>query len=71
LIYEQHPHNNQRVLVIDDNPAIHEDFRKILIKSSNLADHEILRGIWRTFPTRDALLEIDDAQIHAGPSTNR
>ncbi|MCI0535466.1 MAG: PAS domain S-box protein [Verrucomicrobiales bacterium] len=27
---ESHPLKNQRLLVIDDNPAIHEDFRKIL-----------------------------------------
>jgi CheY-like chemotaxis protein len=32
------PLKNHRILVIDDNPAIHEDFRKILIRSSNLTD---------------------------------
>ena len=26
--------SNNRILVIDDNPAIHEDFRKILCPSS-------------------------------------
>lgn len=30
------PNKNHRILVIDDNPAIHEDFRKILITHSLL-----------------------------------
>jgi hypothetical protein len=36
------PRNNRRILVIDDNPAIHEDIRKILISSDlpNLEDDE-------------------------------
>jgi two-component system, sensor histidine kinase and response regulator len=38
------PLNNHRLLVIDDNPTIHEDIRKILIKSSSrpcdLDEHE-------------------------------
>jgi two-component system sensor histidine kinase/response regulator len=29
------PHKNHRILVIDDNPAIHEDFRKILLKPAD------------------------------------
>ncbi len=28
------PRNNNRILIIDDNKAIHEDFRKVLLKSS-------------------------------------
>jgi CheY-like chemotaxis protein len=32
------PLNNHRILLIDDNPAIHEDFRKILCPPSDLAD---------------------------------
>jgi CheY-like chemotaxis protein len=32
-----YPFQNKRILVIDDNRAIHEDFRKILGKSSDLA----------------------------------
>ena len=31
---------NRRVLVVDDNPAIHEDFRKILTRTS-AADHRL------------------------------
>jgi CheY-like chemotaxis protein len=30
------PQNNHRILLIDDNHAIHEDFRKILLKSPDL-----------------------------------
>jgi CheY-like chemotaxis protein len=29
-----HPFRNRRVLVVDDNPTIHEDFRKILSKTA-------------------------------------
>ncbi|HEY3864448.1 MAG TPA: response regulator [Verrucomicrobiae bacterium] len=32
-------HQNYRVLVIDDNPDIHEDFRKILTADDSLAEH--------------------------------
>ena len=32
------PLNNHRILVIDDNRAIHDDFRKILTNSSSVAD---------------------------------
>ncbi len=28
-----HPHLNRRILAVDDNPAIHEDFRKILTRT--------------------------------------
>jgi DNA-binding LytR/AlgR family response regulator len=31
---EEHPARHQRILVIDDNRAIHDDFRKIFISSS-------------------------------------
>ena len=30
---QPNPHDNHRILVIDDNRAIHEDFRKILTPS--------------------------------------
>jgi two-component system, NtrC family, sensor kinase len=36
---ELYTNKNQRILVIDDNPAIHEDFRKIF--QSNSADEEL------------------------------
>jgi len=32
------PEDNRRILVIDDNPAIHEDFRKILTSGGDMAD---------------------------------
>ena len=28
------PLQNRRILLIDDNPAIHQDFRKVLIRAS-------------------------------------
>jgi signal transduction histidine kinase/AmiR/NasT family two-component response regulator len=33
------PNKNHRILVIDDNKAIHEDFRKILLKQSGASDN--------------------------------
>jgi two-component system NtrC family sensor kinase len=33
-----HPPFNRRVLSVDDNPTIHEDFRKILSKTATAAD---------------------------------
>jgi signal transduction histidine kinase len=33
------PNQNRRILIIDDNKAIHEDFRKILCKHRNLPDN--------------------------------
>jgi CheY-like chemotaxis protein len=33
-----HPSINRRVLAVDDNPTIHEDFRKILSKTAPAAD---------------------------------
>ncbi len=34
---------NRRLLVIDDNPAIHEDFRKILLSPNSSSDFQIAR----------------------------
>jgi CheY-like chemotaxis protein len=34
------PLQNHRILVIDDNRAIHDDFRKILLTSSSVDEHE-------------------------------
>lgn len=36
--------HNRRILVIDDNLSIHEDFRKILLPNTAHADFELLRG---------------------------
>ncbi|MEQ9324330.1 MAG: response regulator, partial [Polyangiaceae bacterium] len=33
--------DNRRVLVVDDNPSIHEDFRKILTRASMDVDDEL------------------------------
>jgi len=33
-----YPAMNRRVLAVDDNPTIHEDFRKILSKAVAVAD---------------------------------
>jgi len=32
------PQKNHRILIIDDNPAIHDDFRKILGASNELSN---------------------------------
>src|SRR5690349_6748011 len=34
------PDENRRILIIDDNPAIHEDFRKILARHADIDDLE-------------------------------
>jgi two-component system, cell cycle sensor histidine kinase and response regulator CckA len=56
---------NQRILVIDDNPAIHADIRKILIKSANAhatmeEAEELLFGD-QTAPDVSLEFEIDSA----------
>ena len=33
---------NRRILVIDDNPAIHDDFRKILVAPEDTGEFETL-----------------------------
>jgi two-component system, sensor histidine kinase and response regulator len=56
------PLSNHRVLVIDDNRAIHEDFRKILTRASSfLAYHEaaLFGDTTRKFP--QPIFEIDSA----------
>jgi two-component system cell cycle sensor histidine kinase/response regulator CckA len=56
---------NQRILVIDDNPAIHADIRKILVKSADTGSpmeqaEELLFGE-QTAPDLSADFEIDSA----------
>src|SRR5437762_1164708 len=56
---------NQRILVIDDNPAIHADIRKILLKGAATAStmeeaEELLFGE-QTTPDLSADFEIDSA----------
>ena len=54
---------NQRILVIDDNPAIHDDFRKVLGAESAPAlqdDEELLFGE-RPVPKTIARFSIDSA----------
>jgi len=56
---------NRRTLVIDDNPAIHEDFRKILGPAqSNEALHEARARLFGDAPpkTQIGAFEIDSAQ---------
>jgi len=45
------PNKNRRVLVIDDNPAIHDDFRKILSPAEN----------------RDAALSLTETKLFGDP----
>jgi CheY-like chemotaxis protein len=54
-----HPLINRRVLVVDDNPTIHEDFRKILSKS--------LAGDNRVEELESAIFEANDQpEAHEG-----
>ncbi len=39
------PERNRRILLVDDNPAIHDDFRKVLGASSELAHLDHLEGL--------------------------
>ena len=52
---------NHRILIIDDNQAIHEDFRKILSAEpeSDLADDEAI--LFGTEPTPSIVFELDSA----------
>jgi two-component system NtrC family sensor kinase len=57
---------NRRILVIDDNPAIHEDFRKILCGAMSTADALSLSeaaffGEVQTAASTDAEFEMDSA----------
>lgn len=56
---------NHRILVIDDNPAIHEDFRKILITDSRLRndldEDEAALFADQTVKFRLPVFEIDSA----------
>lgn len=59
------PHKNRRILIIDDNRAIHDDFRKILCPSETTqaafeSSEETLFG-GETNKGRQILFEIDSA----------
>ncbi len=43
ILYEEQQSKNDRVLIVDDNPSIHEDFRKVLGQRSN--DEESLDDV--------------------------
>src|SRR5271156_2030355 len=59
------PLKNNRILVIDDNPSIHEDFRKILLKPANapndLAEDEAALFGDTAAPFQLPVFEIDSA----------
>ncbi|HEX4084755.1 MAG TPA: response regulator [Chthoniobacteraceae bacterium] len=57
---------NNRILVVDDNPAIHKDFKKILHEGANRSDHldsaeAILFGDINSGPSEIEDFEIDSA----------
>jgi two-component system NtrC family sensor kinase len=58
-------HGPHRILVVDDNPDIHEDFRKILCaerhRSSKLQDIEAVLFEETTFLGRQSQFEVDSA----------
>ena len=57
--------NNNRILVIDDNQAIHDDFRKILGRQRNatacLDDAEAVLFGNESTPTSESSFELDSA----------
>jgi len=57
---------NRRILVIDDTPSIHQDFRKLLSPSARPhdaleADEQALFGTKAASQTREPLYEVDSA----------
>jgi two-component system, NtrC family, sensor kinase len=55
-------HTNRRILIIDDNPAIHEDFRKILCAEDDDVDQAEAEFFGRATPTpARPIFEIDSA----------
>lgn len=51
------PHANSRILIVDDNPAIHADFQKILGAKDTRLDHELRAlhtGIFGDAPAEEA-----------------
>ncbi len=60
------PMHNNRILIVDDNPAIHTDFKKILRESANRSEHlesaeAILFGDVKGGPSGIEDFEIDSA----------
>jgi signal transduction histidine kinase len=64
------PNNNRRILVIDDNRAIHDDFRKILIApkapDNNLAEVEAALFADQPLPTAHAAPEFQIDSAYQG-----
>jgi CheY-like chemotaxis protein len=59
---------NNRILIIDDNPAIHEDFRKILIGEGN-ADasvDELLSAVLGVSQTRESRVQFELDSVNQG-----
>ena len=59
------PLQNRRILLIDDNPAIHEDFRKVLKRASvvpnDLSEQEVALFGHTTVKYQSPIFEIDSA----------
>ena len=58
------PASGRRILVIDDNPAIHQDFRKILAPPEGLDELEAMESVlFGSVPTRAVAssFELDSA----------
>ncbi|MGD0676296.1 MAG: hypothetical protein ABSC94_12825 [Polyangiaceae bacterium] len=60
------PLKNRRILIIDDTPAIHQDFQKILAPSSHASaslkdDESVLFGEKRPATSAEQVYEIDSA----------
>lgn len=58
---------NRRILLIDDNVAIHEDYRKILVgKASNSELDELGAALFDAAPSEDKLLNFEVSSAYQG-----
>jgi CheY-like chemotaxis protein len=64
---ERSVEENPRILLIDDNPAIHEDYRKILIGRANNSELDDLgAALFDVAPVAESPLSFDVVSAHQG-----
>jgi CheY-like chemotaxis protein len=58
---------NRRILLIDDNVAIHDDYRKILVGRANSSElDELGAALFDCSPTEEKLLNFDVSSAYQG-----